>query len=36
VDARDVALAFANAAERRDTINWQGLLIAGNDTYLHS
>jgi nucleoside-diphosphate-sugar epimerase len=36
VDARDVALAFANAAERRDTIDGKVLLIAGNDTYLHS
>jgi nucleoside-diphosphate-sugar epimerase len=36
VDARDVALAFANAAERRDAVNGKVLLIAGDDTHLHS
>jgi nucleoside-diphosphate-sugar epimerase len=35
VDARDVALAFANAVDRRDTINGQVLLIAGDETHLH-
>lgn len=33
VDARDVALAFANAVDRRDSINGRVLLIAGNDSY---
>ncbi|MFI9536129.1 NAD-dependent epimerase/dehydratase family protein [Nocardia fusca] len=36
VDARDVALAFANAVGRRDSINGKVLLIAGNDTYAHT
>lgn len=36
VDARDVALAFANAAERRADIDGKTLLIAGNDSYLHT
>ncbi|WP_416566200.1 NAD-dependent epimerase/dehydratase family protein [Nocardia testacea] len=36
VDARDVALAFANAADRRDSINGTVLLIAGNDSYAHT
>ncbi|MEU1981757.1 NAD(P)-dependent oxidoreductase [Nocardia sp. NPDC019395] len=36
VDARDVALAFANAVERRDSINGKVLLIAGNDSYAHT
>jgi len=36
VDARDVALAFANAVDRRDTINGKVLLIAGDDTHLHT
>jgi UDP-glucose 4-epimerase len=35
VDARDVALAFANAVDRRDTIDGKVLVIAGNDTYVH-
>jgi nucleoside-diphosphate-sugar epimerase len=35
VDARDVALAFANAVDRRDTIDGKELVIAGNDTYVH-
>ncbi|MBW0017082.1 MAG: NAD(P)-dependent oxidoreductase [Mycobacterium sp.] len=35
VDARDVALAFANAVERRDAIDGKALVIAGNDTYVH-
>jgi nucleoside-diphosphate-sugar epimerase len=36
VDARDVALAFANAVGRRDSIDGKVLLIAGNDTYAHT
>ncbi|MFI1464024.1 NAD-dependent epimerase/dehydratase family protein [Nocardia carnea] len=36
VDARDVALAFANAAGRRDSIDGKVLLIAGNDSYVHT
>jgi nucleoside-diphosphate-sugar epimerase len=35
VDARDVALAFANAVERRATIDGKVLVIAGNETYVH-
>jgi len=34
-DARDVALAFANAVDRQDTIDGKVLVIAGNDTYVH-
>ncbi len=33
VDARDVALAFANAADRAESINGKVLLIAGDDTH---
>jgi nucleoside-diphosphate-sugar epimerase len=33
-DARDVALAFANAVDRRDAIDGKVLVIAGNDTYM--
>jgi nucleoside-diphosphate-sugar epimerase len=33
VDGRDVALAFANAVDRRDTINGKVLLIAGDDSH---
>jgi nucleoside-diphosphate-sugar epimerase len=33
VDARDVALAFANAADRIDDVNGKVLLIGGNETY---
>jgi nucleoside-diphosphate-sugar epimerase len=33
VDARDVALAFANAVDRGDAINGKVLLIAGDDTH---
>ncbi|MGW0180489.1 NAD-dependent epimerase/dehydratase family protein [Nocardia sp. NPDC003345] len=36
VDARDVALAFANAVDRRADIDGRVLLVAGNDTYLHT
>jgi len=36
VDARDVALAFANAVDRRDAVNGKMLLIGGDDTHLHS
>jgi nucleoside-diphosphate-sugar epimerase len=36
VDARDVALAFANAVDRGDTISGKVLLIAGNDTHMHT
>jgi nucleoside-diphosphate-sugar epimerase len=32
VDGRDVAMAFANAVDRRDAINGKVLLIAGNAT----
>jgi nucleoside-diphosphate-sugar epimerase len=35
VDARDVALAFANAVDRRGTIDGKVLVIGGNDTYVH-
>jgi nucleoside-diphosphate-sugar epimerase len=35
VDARDVGLAFANAVDRRDSINGKVLLIAGDETHLH-
>ena len=34
VDARDVALAFANAADRAATIDGKTLLIGGNETYV--
>jgi nucleoside-diphosphate-sugar epimerase len=34
VDARDAALAFANAADRRDTVDGKVLLIGGNETYV--
>jgi nucleoside-diphosphate-sugar epimerase len=34
VDARDVALAFANAVDRAATIAGKVLLIGGNDTYM--
>lgn len=34
-DARDVALAFANAVDRRDRINGKILVIAGNETNVH-
>ncbi len=36
VDARDVALAFANAVDRRDRVNGKTLLIGGDDTHLHT
>jgi nucleoside-diphosphate-sugar epimerase len=36
VDARDVALAFANAVDRRDTIGGKVLLIAGDETHMHT
>ncbi len=35
VDARDVALAFANAVERPEAVDGKVLVIAGNDTYVH-
>jgi nucleoside-diphosphate-sugar epimerase len=35
VDARDVALAFANGADRQATIDGKVLLIAGNESYVH-
>lgn len=35
VDARDVGLAFANAAERRDTIAGKTFVIGGNETCVH-
>jgi nucleoside-diphosphate-sugar epimerase len=34
VDARDVALAFANAVDRRDTIAGKVLLIGGDESYV--
>lgn len=34
-DARDVALAFANAVDRRDAVDGKVLVIAGNDTNIH-
>ena len=34
-DARDVALAFANAVERRDGVHGKVLVIAGNETNIH-
>lgn len=34
VDARDCALAFANAADRRDAIDGKILLIGGNESYV--
>jgi hypothetical protein len=36
VDARDVALAFANAVDRREAIDGKILLIGGDDTHLHT
>jgi nucleoside-diphosphate-sugar epimerase len=36
VDARDVALAFANAVDRGDTIDGKALLIGGDETQLHA
>jgi hypothetical protein len=36
VDARDVALAFANAVDRGDAIDGKVLLIAGDDTHMHT
>ena len=35
VDARDVALAFANAAERPQAVDGKVLMIAGNETCVH-
>jgi nucleoside-diphosphate-sugar epimerase len=35
VDARDVALAFANGVDRQATIDGKALPIAGNDSYVH-
>lgn len=34
VDARDVALAFANGVDRKDTISGKALLVGGNETYV--
>lgn len=34
VDARDVALAFANGVDREATISGKALLIGGNETYV--
>jgi nucleoside-diphosphate-sugar epimerase len=34
VDARDVALAFANATDRIDTVDGKTLLIGGNESYV--
>jgi nucleoside-diphosphate-sugar epimerase len=34
-DARDVALAFANAVDRRDAVNGKVLMIGGNETCTH-
>lgn len=36
VDARDVALAFANAVDRADAVNGKVLLIGGDETHLHA
>jgi nucleoside-diphosphate-sugar epimerase len=36
VDARDVALAFANAVDRADQINGMILLIGGDESYVHT
>ncbi|MCX5042352.1 NAD(P)-dependent oxidoreductase [Aldersonia sp. NBC_00410] len=36
VDARDVGMAFANTVDRRETINGKVLLIAGNNSYMHT
>jgi nucleoside-diphosphate-sugar epimerase len=36
VDARDVALAFANAADRAEAVTGKVLLIGGDDTHLHT
>jgi len=36
VDARDVALAFANAVDRRSSIDGKILLIGGDDSHLHT
>jgi nucleoside-diphosphate-sugar epimerase len=36
VDARDVALAFANAADRIDAVDGKLLLIGGDESYLHT
>ena len=35
VDARDVALAFANTVDRWDAVDGKVLVIGGNDTYVH-
>jgi nucleoside-diphosphate-sugar epimerase len=35
VDARDVALAFANAIDRGDSVGGKTLLIGGNESYRH-
>ncbi|WAJ44411.1 NAD(P)-dependent oxidoreductase [Mycobacterium sp. Aquia_216] len=35
IDARDAALAFANAVDRGDIIDSKTLLIAGDETHLH-
>ncbi len=35
VDARDVALAFANGVDRQAAIDGKALPIAGNETYVH-
>lgn len=35
IDARDAALAFANAAERGPAVAGRVLLVAGNDSYRH-
>ena len=36
VDARDVALAFANAVDRADVVHGKVLLIAGDETNMHA
>ncbi|OBK26835.1 oxidoreductase [Mycobacterium asiaticum] len=35
IDARDVALAFANAVDRRDAVDGKVLVIAGDDSHVH-
>jgi nucleoside-diphosphate-sugar epimerase len=36
VDARDVALAFANAADRIETVDGKILLIGGDESFVHT
>jgi nucleoside-diphosphate-sugar epimerase len=36
VDVRDVALAFANAIDRIDVVDGKTLIVAGNESYVHT